>query len=308
MPQTRVLPSTEVRSALVNASRTTGASLAWLTVVAGAESCFQANAHCNSSSATGLFQFTDQGWFAMLATYGRKHGLNDTVARLKETRHGGFVPQDQKDRAAILAIRQDPKLNALMAGELFQENRTNLKSALHRAPTQGEIYLAHFLGSADAARFIHQRDLTPDASPAELFPKAAKANHDVFFHKDGTAVSYAELSQRFSNRFEHANRLVAQTFPELAPTAAPHALARHHHAPTSVAQNSTGAQHSQARHHRGAAVIARTEPDGDHTVADQHLGSSTVAEKLAERRRQEAMIDHPPVAASETTPPQPMHS
>ena len=57
-------------------------------------------------------------------------------------------------RSEILKLRNDPNANALMAGAFTKGNAAALSERLGRAPSEGELYIAHFLGAGGAARLI----------------------------------------------------------------------------------------------------------------------------------------------------------
>ena len=44
-------------------------------------------------------------------------------------------------------LRSDPTANALMAGAFTKLNAGKLAERLGRGPTEGELYIAHFLGA-----------------------------------------------------------------------------------------------------------------------------------------------------------------
>ena len=49
-------------------------------------------------------------------------------------------------------LRIDPTANALMAGAFTKANAGKLADRLGRGPTEGELDIAHFLGSTGASR------------------------------------------------------------------------------------------------------------------------------------------------------------
>ncbi len=57
-------------------------------------------------------------------------------------------------RREIMALRQDPTANSLMAGVFTNSNAKQLTNNLGRAPTDGELYIAHFMGASGASRLI----------------------------------------------------------------------------------------------------------------------------------------------------------
>src|SRR5947207_15383486 len=89
--------------------------------------------------------------------------------------------------SATKSSRKDPTANSLMAGAFANSNAKVLTDRLGRKPTDGELYMAHFLGASGAARFIRAADANPNANAASLFPRAAHANRSIFYHKTGAA-------------------------------------------------------------------------------------------------------------------------
>src|SRR6185369_7005122 len=89
--------------------------------------------------------------------------------------------------------RKDPEVSATMAGEMTNDVRQTMESALGRTVSSGELYAAHFLGPKGAIKLIKAAAATPDASAATLFPDAAQANRRIFFTKDGDARSVASV-------------------------------------------------------------------------------------------------------------------
>ena len=63
-----------------------------------------------------------------------------------------------------------------------------------------DLYLAHFLGAGGAARFLRAHDANPDAAAAPLLPAAARANRPVFYNRDGSMRSFAEIRARFAEK------------------------------------------------------------------------------------------------------------
>jgi hypothetical protein len=88
-------------------------------------------------------------------------------------------------------LRYDPSANAVMAGAFTKANATRLSRALGRAPTDGELYIAHVLGQSGAVKLITSAESAPQTDATRLFPGAARANHSIFFDKQGGARSSA---------------------------------------------------------------------------------------------------------------------
>lgn len=193
--------SASVQNAIANASKKTGINFGYLMEKASAESSFNPDAKARTSSATGLYQFIDQTWLTMVSRHGAKYGLDDTKAGQLD-----LTPDTAGEKAAVLELRKDPKIAALMAAELARENRDYIVAHTGRTAetvTQTDLYMAHFLGANGASKFINAMDKTPASTGAALFPAAAKANRGVFFdRKSGEPLTVAAIYQRFDQKFE----------------------------------------------------------------------------------------------------------
>jgi len=180
-----------VVAALQNAAARTGSDFNYLLGTAMRESGLKATAQSATSSATGLFQFIDQTWLGLVKDHGAAHGLGAAADTIAKGADGRWHAGDNKD--AILALRKDPNIAALMAGEYAKSTAASMSATLGRAPCGGELYAAHFLGPDAACKLIKLAQGTPGANAAAQFPAAAAANKSVFFHADGSAKSAREV-------------------------------------------------------------------------------------------------------------------
>lgn len=187
-------PPRHIAQAISEAASRTGVDFGYLLDQARLESGFRADAKAATSSASGLYQFTSGTWLATVRDHGSKHGLDWAASAIGP--HGRVA--DPQQRAAILALRDDPEIAALMAAEHASDNRDALISGTGRAPQDVDLYLAHFLGSAGAVKFLNNWNDQPHAAAAPFFPEAAAANRQVFYTKDGRARSFDEIRQRFA--------------------------------------------------------------------------------------------------------------
>jgi len=96
-------------------------------------------------------------------------------------------------RAQLMALRSDPGAAAMMAAELAGDNQTALTGALGRTPDASELYLAHFLGSDGATKFLSALAADPAQSAAALLPKAAASNGGIFYDASGKARSVGDV-------------------------------------------------------------------------------------------------------------------
>jgi len=180
-------------AALQRASVATGSDFHYLLGTAMRESSLKPQAQSSTSSAAGLFQFVEQTWLGVVKEYGAKYGLGSYAGAIGKGTDGHFHVDNAADRQAILALRNDPQVSALMAGEYAQRTKTEMQNTLGRDVCGGELYAAHFLGADAACRLIRMNDSTPEASAASVFPQAAGANKSVFYRADGAAKTVHEV-------------------------------------------------------------------------------------------------------------------
>jgi hypothetical protein len=178
---------------LQSAAATTGSDFHYLLSTAMRESSLKPQAQSGTSSAVGLFQFVEQTWLGLVKNYGGKYGLSSMANAISQGSDGRYHADNTADRQAILALRKDPKISALMEGEFANESRSQLENTLGRDVCNGELYAAHFLGPDAACKLIHMKDATPAASAPAAFPQAAGANRSVFYHADGTPKTVREV-------------------------------------------------------------------------------------------------------------------
>jgi hypothetical protein len=198
-----------VTSAIRQASEVTGARFSYLLATAKVESNLNPNAAAKTSSAGGLFQFIDRTWVGTLKEAGPLLGYSRYADAITKTKDGRYEISDPAMRREIMALKQDPTANALMAGVFTNSNTKHLTNKLGRVPTDGELYMAHFMGATGAARLITAAENNPGATAASSFPAAAKANRSIFFDKSGRARNFAEVTRNLAGRFDMAKSRVA---------------------------------------------------------------------------------------------------
>lgn len=187
------ISSATVVAALQKASAATGSDFNYLLGTAMRESSLKPQAQSSTSSAAGLFQFVEQTWFGLVKQYGAKYGLGSYANAITQSPDGHFRADNPADRQAILNLRTDPQVSALMAGEYARETKTAMQGALGRAVCGGELYAAHFLGPDAACRLIEMNGSQPSAAAANAFPQAACANKTVFYHANGSPKTVREV-------------------------------------------------------------------------------------------------------------------
>ena len=101
-------------------------------------------------------------------------------------------------------LRSDPTANALMAGAFTKTNADKLAARLGRDATEGELYIAHFLGAVGASRLIGLANSSPGTKAAAVFPSAARANPTIFHDPRGYARNVGEVYRALVGRYDGA--------------------------------------------------------------------------------------------------------
>lgn len=196
-----------IEKALKRAASATGADFDYLLKTAQRESAFKPTAKAKTSSAAGLFQFIEQTWLSTLKDAGPRHGLAKVSDAISISSTGKYKVADPAMRRAILALRFDPKLSALMAGEFTKANANVLKNNIGRVPSDGELYIGHFLGASNASKLINLAQNNPNGAAAPNFTRAARANKSIFYTASGAARSnrqvYANLTRHYDTQLTH---------------------------------------------------------------------------------------------------------
>jgi hypothetical protein len=194
----------KVAGAIKQAADATGASFEYLLATAKMESDFNPTAGASTSSAHGLYQFIDQTWFGTVKEAGGQLGYGQYAEAITKTSSGDYTVSDPTARQAILKLRDDPTAASTMAAALTQSNSFKLTGKIGRRPTDGELYMAHFLGVGGAAKLISSAEDSPNVSAARIFPNAAAANRSIFYDRQGSARSLSEVYGLLNARYADA--------------------------------------------------------------------------------------------------------
>jgi len=194
-----------VTGAIRQASQATGTSFNYLLATAQVESGLNPQAGASTSSARGLFQFIDQTWLGTIKQSGAQLGYGRYADAITKTSSGHYQVTDPAMRAEILKLRNDPTANAVMAGAFTKANSDYLATKLGRQPSEGELYIAHFLGAGGASRLISLAAANPNAKATDYFPNAANANSSIFYDRaTGHARSLAQVRDVLTARYDVA--------------------------------------------------------------------------------------------------------
>jgi hypothetical protein len=190
-----------VTGAIRHASRVTGTNFQYLVATAQVESRFNPSAAAPTSSARGLFQFIEQTWLQTLKEEGPALGYNHIANVIGRGADGQYVVSDPRLNDRIMKMRNDPTAIAVMAGAYTKANAKKLAERLGRDATEGELYIAHFLGANGAARMISLAETQPNTRADTAFPGAAKANPSIFYDRGrprGVGQVYRSLVNRYT--------------------------------------------------------------------------------------------------------------
>lgn len=199
MSEVQSIGGGNVRAAIARAASRSGVDFDYLLAQARIESSLDPKARAATSSAAGLYQFTQGTWLRTLEAHGAEHGLSWASTAIQ----GGRL-RDPALRSQVMALRYDPDASAAMAAELAQDNAASLTPILGRAPDAAELYLSHFLGSGGASQFLAALQSDPGQSAAALMPKAAAANRGIFFGAGDAPRSVGAVMELLRGKVEGA--------------------------------------------------------------------------------------------------------
>jgi hypothetical protein len=209
-----------VTGAIRQAARMTGADFKYLLATAQVESNLNPNARAPTSSARGLFQFTEQTWLSTVKEQGAAFGYGPYANAISRQPTGEYAVTNPRMSDAVMNLRSDATANALMAGAFTKANAGKLADRLGRSPTEGELYVAHFLGPSGASRLIGLADSRPGTPAAAVFPSAARANPTIFYDGRGNARGTGDVYRMLVGRYD-----VARSTPRITPANPPAMIA-----------------------------------------------------------------------------------
>jgi hypothetical protein len=189
----------KVVDTIVRASEEAGVDPVYMMALADKESSFDTDAKAARSSAQGLFQFVKATWLELIRDFGARHGLPEEAAAVKGSGPGITVASGMEQR--VLSLRNDPRVAAQMAAELIKRDRDRIESRVGRPLSTTELYLAHFLGTASAGRFLSLSNEKPDVTAAKAFRAAARANRSLFTERQGSRRRHLTIAE-FHDRIE----------------------------------------------------------------------------------------------------------
>ena len=163
--------------------KTDAAMAKYLQTIALIESGGDKNAKAKTSSASGMFQFTEGTWKDMVKAMGKEYKSEDRFDPAKATEVAAFFSQKQK---------------------------AQLEKSTGREVGQTDLYMAHFLGAGGASKFLKAKDQNANQSAAALDPAAAKANKNIYYDKEGKERSVQEVYDLMDKKVKAQSARVEQ--------------------------------------------------------------------------------------------------
>ena len=152
-------PPTPQTAAKAPVSKEPGGMNSYLQKVAQVESGGKADAKAKTSSASGLFQFTEGSWKDTTKAMGKNYSLED---------------------------RFDPKKSAEVAQFYTERQKAQVEKGTGREASEADLYMAHFLGAGGATKFLNAMAKNPNALATEgADPKQIEANKPIFYEDGG---------------------------------------------------------------------------------------------------------------------------
>lgn len=130
-----------------------------------------------ASTAIGLFQHTETGAWADFTDPTKGVGRS-TLAVIKSTTGVDMSAMSLQQR---LELRKDPRISTIVAGAYASYNKKVLEGTLKRDVSDAELYMAHFMGTEGATRFLRAYSMDPQQSAVQLAPDAADKNRPIYY-------------------------------------------------------------------------------------------------------------------------------
>lgn len=161
--------------AIKQASKMTGVPEDTLMTFGKLESSLRANVTAGTSSAGGLFQFTDPTWKEQLTKHGNKYGLSMDTSKT------------------------DPLANALMAAEYAKSNLSNVRGYEQAGLSQDvALYLTHHFGPTGGKKLIEAYKRNPNAPVTTAVSSSAYESNKAALGGKTISGYIASLEQKFT--------------------------------------------------------------------------------------------------------------
>jgi hypothetical protein len=171
---------------------------ALLLAIAWQESRFDPKARNHQSSARGLLQFTTVTWLTVVRDFGARHGLAHYAAAISTGRNGELTVTPPRLRRKILALRDDPNLEVIMAAERLAQEKGTLETDIGRPAVTADLYVLHLLGPTGAKEFLTALARRPNKPSVDVVGTVARPNRGLFV-QHGRYLTVAETYQNIKD-------------------------------------------------------------------------------------------------------------
>lgn len=128
-----------------------------------------------TSTASGLYQFTEGTWKEMVEQAGLNYTLQD---------------------------RFDPDKSLEVVKRFTQRNKNYLEKSLGRDVTENELYLSHFLGMGGSRKMLKAYQEFPELTADRVLGEGSiNSNPSVFLNKDGSVKTLREVYKWSADKF-----------------------------------------------------------------------------------------------------------
>lgn len=142
------------------------------------ESLGNPNEKSKVGSASGMFQFTKDGWKETIQKMGKNWKMND---------------------------RFDPKKSAEAAEFATRENEKRIQDIKGEKATEADLYASYMFGPTGSRKYFNELKNNPSKTGVEVFGESkALKNKGIFYKKDGTARTMKEIEEVFNEKLKEA--------------------------------------------------------------------------------------------------------
>lgn len=139
------------------------------------------------------FAFTPSSWLDAMAQMRADKRFAGYANRIFRTSSGEAYVPVERERREIEALRSDAMIARHVAEDFARANAAALKDVIGRAPSLGELYLAHLAGPRLAVQFRRALGRNEGAIAATATPELAEAVPGLLFSGDH-ALTLAEVA------------------------------------------------------------------------------------------------------------------
>ena len=158
-----------------------------------------------SQPLEGPLRFSDHTWMRALHENGKEADAHG--ARVFVTSGGRYYVPPPSDRGRVLATRNDAEFAARIAWAAATRNAGRMHAALHRAPTAGDLYIAHVFGAEMAISLLDTAARDPDAAFDKRFLELAGTS--ALGAEIKGPITVGQFYRRLSGALHEPPRLIA---------------------------------------------------------------------------------------------------